>query len=115
MNEQIKEKIKEKAWAKMIAAQLGDIEIEALKEQMIGSSALALDSLEATIEKYFPASEWDVERKSVLGENEEGNPTWSLHLYIEAKPEEIVDVYEGESGIDLTPYALAATRYLEGK
>ncbi len=90
------------------------LKYEALKERMIEASTLALGDIDAAMETQFPDSEWEFEWRSVVGEDEDGKPIWSLHLYVEAKAVDIADEYEGESDIGLTPYALAAEKYLEG-
>ena len=49
------------------------------------ASTLALSEIDAVMEKHFPEHEWNVEWRSVLGEDHLENPIWSLTFYVETQ------------------------------
>lgn len=51
--------------------------------QMSGASCLALNEIEEVLQKHFPETEWNVEGRSVLGDDHWENPIWSLTIYVE--------------------------------
>jgi len=46
---------------------------------------LALSEIDAVMEKHFPEREWNVEWRSVLGQDYCENPIWSLTFYVETQ------------------------------
>lgn len=55
-----------------------------LKEmQMRGASCEALNEIDEVLQKHFPEAEWNVEWRSVLGDDFLENPIWSLTIYVE--------------------------------
>jgi len=51
--------------------------------QMSEASCLALNEIDEVLHKHFPDSEWNVEWRSVLGEDHWESPIWSLTFFIE--------------------------------
>lgn len=58
---------------------------ETRKMQMEDASCLALDEIDKVLEKHFPEAEWNVEWRSVLGEDNWENPLWSLTIFVETR------------------------------
>ena len=61
--------------------------------QMSGASCLALNEIDEVLQKHFPDAEWNVEWRSVLGDDYWENPIWSLTIYVETS--ESVEKQEG--------------------
>lgn len=53
--------------------------------QMSGASCLALNEIDEVLQKHFPEAEWNVEWRSVLGQDHFENPIWSLTFYVETQ------------------------------
>ena len=53
--------------------------------QMSGASCLALNEIDEVLQKHFPEAEWNVEWRSVLGDDFLENPIWSLTIYVETR------------------------------
>jgi len=63
--------------------------VSELKEmQMGGASCLALNEIDEVLQKHFPEAEWNVEWRSVLGNDFLENPIWSLTIYVETRESE---------------------------
>ena len=58
---------------------------ETKEMQMGGASCLALNEIEEVLQKHFPEAEWNVEGRSVLGNDFLENPIWSLTIYVETR------------------------------
>ena len=58
---------------------------ETKEMQMSGASCLALNEIDEVLQKHFPEAEWNVEWRSVLGDDFLENPIWSLTIYVETR------------------------------
>ena len=61
---------------------------ETKEMQMSGASCLALNEIDEVLQKHFPEAEWNVEWRSVLGDDFLENPIWSLTIYVETRESE---------------------------
>ena len=53
--------------------------------EMSGASCCALNEIDQVMSNWFPETEWNVEWRSVLGEDHLENPIWSLTFYVETQ------------------------------
>ena len=53
--------------------------------QMSGASCEALNEIDDLLRFHFPEAEWNVEWRSVLGQDNWENPIWNLNIYIETR------------------------------
>ena len=56
--------------------------------EMEGASCVALNEIVTSLEKQFDPKVWNVEVRSVLGEDHWENPIWSLTVFVEARETE---------------------------
>lgn len=58
---------------------------ETKTEYMESASCVALNEIDQVMSHWFPEGEWNVEWRSVLGEDHQENPIWSLTIYVEVQ------------------------------